>query len=98
MKETNDEILIYYTNFKSHPTCVRHDLLSPDIDQIKQGEDYKLFTDASINPQFPGAGYGMVVLGHNGNMIAAMEMFDNLCFTPLAAEIQEIVHDLRLLQ
>lgn len=45
-----------------------------------------------------GVGYGAAITGPNEKLIGAMEYFDPILHSPLAAEVNPLIHGLRLLQ
>lgn len=97
-KQRCEWIHSYWKETRPDLKCVRSGAIIREIDQGNKTEGYKLFTDAAVNMHSMGVGYGMVVLGPNGQMITTMEMSDRTLFTPLAVEVQAILHGIHLLQ
>lgn len=62
------------------------------------GDGYKLFTDAAVGEQMAGAGYGVFIADAGDNVQGVMEFFDCTPSTPLVAEVNAIIHGIRLLQ
>lgn len=80
-------ILEYWKETRPIKICNRNDA-SPSVgDLVSQEDTYKLFTDAAVNNQTHGMGYGMVVMGPKDTIVATMEMVEPSSFSPLAAEI-----------
>lgn len=57
-----------------------------------------LHTDGAVNPQLRGVGYGAVVTEPDDKLIGALEFFDPVSHSPLAAEVNAMIQGLRLLQ
>lgn len=58
----------------------------------------QLFTDAARGSGNTGVGYGAIILGLDGKVCGTMEFMDPTLHTPLAAEVNAIIHGIRLLQ
>lgn len=59
---------------------------------------FNLYTDASVRAPLVGSGYGAVLYDTQGQIHAAMEFWDPVTHTPLATEVQAIIHGISLLQ
>lgn len=72
--------------------------MCPDPNAHSHGVGVKLYTDAAVKADNDGVGYKAVVLDADGNIGGAMEIMDPTLHTPLAAEVNAIIHCIRLLQ
>lgn len=63
-----------------------------------QGDSVQLHTDAAVDPRGGRAGYGTVITRTEGIICGALEFMDPTPLSPLAAEVNAIIHGIRLLQ
>lgn len=66
--------------------------------EVQRVQGLRLYTDATVGSHVAGSGYGAFIIDAAGNKRGTMEFFDQASHTPLAAEIQAIIHSMRLLQ
>lgn len=69
-----------------------------DVQSNSESHCVKVYSDAEVSSSCDGTGYGVVIVDNDNKLCEAMEMVDNAALNPLAAEVQAILHALRLLQ
>lgn len=58
----------------------------------------KFYTNDAVHSQNKGTGYGAVINSPDGHLKSAVKMIDTVTLLSLAAEVQAIIHGIRLLQ